>query len=271
MDGRDNEWGHLHDPMNPVFETEEIQLNKLTLIYNLRKACNEWIEEFWTLWIEEDEHPWPWSCDPNPYSWCGRHRIKMIQLAQLPEGWTSDTNWDEEDFTLSSKETIELLGISKKTLVEWRKWKEADDEGVSGYSNTLPFTRTGKSRTTSCIYSLNEIEKWLEDPHPREKPDYLYLMTNESMPDMVKVGRSVNVEKRRKSMSSKSHIPTPFEIAWSLPYIPRFNLEKAVHKQLNGYRANPSREFFYVNEELTIDTILETAKQIANENGCRCD
>ena len=284
------EWNNykisIQEPHNLLYEAEDIQFSRLQLIYNLRKVCEEWIETFREEWIEDEEHPWPWSDNkPGPYARSDQS-MKPVQLARLPEGWTSDTNYEELDFHLSSKQTVKLLGITNNKLTEWRRWRRADDKGLTHYQNSLPFFEkkqaaeaalsTGHHALDSvafdynngCSYSLNAIDKWLEDPHPQLKPsDYLYLMSNESMPNLVKIGRSKDVEKRRRAMSRQSHVPTPFEVVWALPYIKSFDLEKAVHVQFENNRPNGSREFFTIDDEVTTDLILETAKQLALKEG----
>lgn len=327
--------GHeLHEPSMPSFtktstpwsgvRTEEVCVNTTDLIHNLRKACDEWIEEFWDKWDSFDDHPWPWP-DKKPKEYTSRlykaaartihtsynqdwHPRKHVQFGRLKQNWVEQFSYDNVRIYLDAKTTAEVLGVSLHMLGKWRKWHSADAEQTSGYTNSLPYiglTRPSLNWTTEiknawytyeeseskdgeCIhftyshpsrasvrvgrthtYSLDDIEKWLEDPHPQRVPsDHIYLMTNESMPGLVKVGRSKDVEKRRKSLSRQSHVPTPFVTAWSLPYIQSFDLEKAVHAHFDSHRANKNREFFRTDDTVTPESILQVAQEIALREGC---
>ena len=41
--------------------------------------------------------------------------------------------------------------------------------------------------------------------------EIVYLLTNPSIPDLLKIGRTKNLEERMRSLSSHSGVPAPFE------------------------------------------------------------
>jgi hypothetical protein len=74
---------------------------------------------------------------------------------------------------------------------------------------------------------------------------YLYILSNESMPGIYKVGiTSRTVEERVKELSNSTSIPTPFKIekCYLVPNCQK--AEEIVHKELKQFRISNNREFF---------------------------
>lgn len=90
--------------------------------------------------------------------------------------------------------------------------------------------------------------------------EVIYIMSNISLPGMVKIGYTgKEVEIRREALSKPSGVPTPFKIE----YIYRFNgggiaFEGEIHKYLKDFRLNNGREFF----EIGIRQAKEAIKKI---------
>jgi hypothetical protein len=76
---------------------------------------------------------------------------------------------------------------------------------------------------------------------------YVYAMTNEAMPGLVKIGMTCDhPEERAKELSSATGVPFPFKVAFCKKvYNPRVK-EAAMHELLSalGFRVNEKREFF---------------------------
>lgn len=92
-----------------------------------------------------------------------------------------------------------------------------------------------------------------------DKVGYVYVLSNPSMPGILKIGRSVNGGKQRATALYSTGVPTPFVLEFELltsdaPYI-----EKAVHESLARFRLKDSREFFKCE-------VNEAAESIINEH-----
>jgi hypothetical protein len=74
---------------------------------------------------------------------------------------------------------------------------------------------------------------------------YVYVLTNEGMPDLVKIGHGPP-ERRAKELSAVSGVPHKFVVAakW-LVSRPR-EAEAEIHHHLREYRVNTRREFFRI-------------------------
>lgn len=78
-------------------------------------------------------------------------------------------------------------------------------------------------------------------------PGYLYILTNPSMPGLVKVGRTErHPEDRRQELSLATGVPTPFHLDHWIFVSDCHQAEKDMHTQWAqaGYRVRQEREFF---------------------------
>jgi hypothetical protein len=76
---------------------------------------------------------------------------------------------------------------------------------------------------------------------------YIYCLTNECMPSVVKIGMTLeDPELRAKELSSSTGVPTPFQVAISKRIVNPREKEHAIHELLTslGFRVNDRREFF---------------------------
>ena len=79
---------------------------------------------------------------------------------------------------------------------------------------------------------------------------YVYILTNESIPGMVKIGYTeVCPEGRAKDISRGTGVPTPFKVEYSVVCANPYIVEQAVHSKLWDHRVNNKREFFSVSVE----------------------
>lgn len=84
---------------------------------------------------------------------------------------------------------------------------------------------------------------------------WVYVLSNPSMPGMVKIGMTDRtIAERKAELDRASGIPTPFTIEYGFPCINAGRLEKEIHMYLEvqGLRANNDREFFYLHPESAI-------------------
>jgi hypothetical protein len=80
-------------------------------------------------------------------------------------------------------------------------------------------------------------------------PEIVYLLTNPVMPDLVKIGRTTNLEERLRSLSTHSGVPVPFEVFYACEVSDSAKVERQIHEGFGDHRINPKREFFRINPE----------------------
>jgi len=85
--------------------------------------------------------------------------------------------------------------------------------------------------------------------------EIVYLLTNPSIPDLVKVGRTSNLENRIRSLSSHSGVAVPFECFHASEVLDAEEVEKRLHDAFGDHRINPKREFFRIHPERVVSIL----------------
>jgi hypothetical protein len=90
-----------------------------------------------------------------------------------------------------------------------------------------------------------------------EQDDIVYVLTNEAMPNMVKIGRTSGggVERRVAELSRATGVPLPFKVAVARTVHDGHLVERALHIAFGPDRVNPAREFFSIASERAIAII----------------
>ena len=80
--------------------------------------------------------------------------------------------------------------------------------------------------------------------------DTVYIITNEAMPDLVKIGiTSKPIEERLKELGRATGIPLPFSCYYAAEVEDAAKLEGVLHEAYKDNRINPKREFFSISPE----------------------
>lgn len=87
--------------------------------------------------------------------------------------------------------------------------------------------------------------------------DIVYVLTNDAMPHMVKIGRTSGsgVERRVAELSRATGVPLPFKVAVARTVHDARIVERALHIAFGPDRVNPAREFFSIAPERVIAII----------------
>lgn len=76
-------------------------------------------------------------------------------------------------------------------------------------------------------------------------PGWVYILTNPSMPGLVKVGLTTRaLDARAAELTAATGVPTPFVVAWGRAVSDCAYVEAAVHRMLDDRRVSGKREFF---------------------------
>src|SRR6056300_658395 len=76
----------------------------------------------------------------------------------------------------------------------------------------------------------------------------VYILTNQSMPDTIKIGITDNLERRIKELDNTS-TPLPFECYYAVEVENASAIERKIHDGLDDKRVRQNREFFNVSPE----------------------
>ena len=84
---------------------------------------------------------------------------------------------------------------------------------------------------------------------------FVYVLTNESLPHLVKIGTTRNLPEDRSKQLQTTGVPTPFDIAFRAATSHPLAAEQKAHELLAAYRVNPKREFFKVSVERAVEAV----------------
>ena len=78
----------------------------------------------------------------------------------------------------------------------------------------------------------------------------IYVLTNSSMPGLVKIGKTSrsDVESRMRELYSTG-VPVPFECYYACQVENASKVEKSLHLSIGDLRVNPNREFFNLSPD----------------------
>ena len=80
----------------------------------------------------------------------------------------------------------------------------------------------------------------------------VYIIANPAMPGLVKIGKTINLDDRLRSLFS-SGVPLPFRCIYAKKVNNYHDVERKLHRGLHSHRENVNREFFRISEEEVIN------------------
>ena len=92
---------------------------------------------------------------------------------------------------------------------------------------------------------------------------HVYILENDSMPGLLKIGKTVRSSRERaKELSNSTGVPTPFRVVFELSSDKYEILEREVHNKLARYRVGSKREFF----KCTVGIVKKALKEVYSEH-----
>ena len=92
----------------------------------------------------------------------------------------------------------------------------------------------------------------------------VYILSNQSMPETIKIGITDNLERRMRELDNTS-TPLPFECYYAVEVQDAKVIEKKIHEGLDDKRVRQNREFFNTSPEQA-KAILEIAEVMGGKN-----
>lgn len=90
----------------------------------------------------------------------------------------------------------------------------------------------------------------------------VYILTNPSMRGLIKIGKTEKTVHERAEELYTTGVPTPFEVAYSIPSEYPEILEDILHKRFKEYRINKHREFFRYSADKVIEWLKNRPSSI---------
>ena len=92
----------------------------------------------------------------------------------------------------------------------------------------------------------------------------VYILTNQCMPETIKIGITDNLERRVRELDNTS-VALPFECYYAVEVNDASKIEKKMHEGLDDKRIRHNREFFNISPEMA-KSILEIAEVMGGKN-----
>lgn len=96
----------------------------------------------------------------------------------------------------------------------------------------------------------------------RHSVGFVYVLGNDDMPGLVKIGLSSLLPEDRAKKGFTTFVPSPFEVLFRAVTSRPAELERAVHDLLGPHRNKSNREFFRVSAGVAADSILKMRTEV---------
>ncbi|MEC9387110.1 GIY-YIG nuclease family protein [Marinobacter sp. bablab_jr008] len=102
------------------------------------------------------------------------------------------------------------------------------------------------------MHPINQKER----PTKIKSGEFIYIASNPSMPNLVKVGRTAGSPEKRFSELYTTGVPTPFVLEVSLEVPDSVYSEQRAHSALAQHRKSANREFFEISVKKAVKMVL---------------
>ena len=175
---------------------------------------------------------------------------------------------------------LRLLPPAQFGLVDDRKWNKVKRDFVAGH-----FQLSGRKEHALAQQAWMKRIDMMIDEHlanqvllaidtlTSENPDVnitvggggiVYLLTNPSMPGLVKIGMTTrDINSRLRELNAPTGVPQAFEVIYTVEVSDCAAAERFVHETLRSKRANQGREFFRVETAEAIDALLMARQEFS--------
>lgn len=149
------------------------------------------------------------------------------------------------------------MGFSRITLEEAKQYIPlSENYGDTDLDNARYFTLTpselGDGWDKVTYYTGKKYGLYADKG---EGDQWVYVLSNPSMPSLLKIGYTKTTpEKRAKQISAATGVAFPYKVEWAYKCFNGETVEREVHHKLKLKRANNSKEFFWID--------LEEAKEV---------
>jgi len=114
-------------------------------------------------------------------------------------------------------------------------------------------------------YYTNRSKTLLFEPGTGKQ--FVYILTNDTMPGLVKIGYTKNDPgKRAKQINAATGVALDFNVEWAYACYNGFDLEQEVHSYLDSFRVNKNREFFRMSVEEAKAVVERLGKRYNPDN-----
>lgn len=167
------------------------------------------------------------------------------------------------------------MGIKRLTIEEAEELikvsEDYTDAPIYGFTLTESSDPAKAAEGWEDVTYYTSRAKTIQIPKGLTGCQYIYILTNTTMPGLVKIGYTKNKPSERvKQINSGTGVAVNFTVEWSFPCFNAHALEQEIHHYLQeqGLRVNNKKEFFNMSVEQAVsvvERIGEPYKMITDE------
>jgi len=158
--------------------------------------------------------------------------------------------------------TQDIIKISRITPEQAQEFVSCvqDQIGTPAFYYTLTPSKEINSASEGwedVTYYTNRLRS-LTIPKGITGCQYIYVLTNSSMPGLCKIGFTQNTPSQRvKQINSATGVAEDFKVEYQYPCFNAHALEGEIHAYLerNGFRVNKKKEFFNISLDQAVSVI----------------
>ena len=111
------------------------------------------------------------------------------------------------------------------------------------------------SMAEDCEWRLMGMKERLNE-YTSTWGEFVYVLSNKSMPGIVKVGFTTTSPKQRvKEINSATGVIEKWDLEWSVECTEAHDLERKTHEYLKDFRVSKNREGFYMHPTQAIAAV----------------
>jgi hypothetical protein len=189
-------------------------------------------------------------------------------------------NWIQAERKDKRHYSILWLRDGKRFYLNWYGFKKSTDilenyrrGKLGGIRDEYPWNEDSADSSESTGAELDEAvelsepreaDEGLDGTRKWEGAECIYILCNESMPGVIKIGRSDRgAAHRARELSAHTGVPTDYSVFRSYSVRNSIVAEKAIHDRLSTYRVSSDREFFRLEPE-DAAAVIEEVLTVSN-------
>jgi hypothetical protein len=155
--------------------------------------------------------------------------------------------------------------MDRITQVEAKKYRKLSHKDFKYNNNqAIAFTLEPDPKGNGWEKVTYYGASWIDPTNIPQKPHYIYILVNPSIPGICKIGyTTTTVYDRTKQINSSTGVIVPWYPVYTYKCPNGHMLEQEVHNHLEslGFRVNPNREGFIIDTDVARNVIESIGKK----------
>ena len=158
-----------------------------------------------------------------------------------------------------SQDVVKVTRITPEQALKYVSEKDDHLNSPVYYFTLTPSTDPAKAAEgwEDVTYYTNRLRN-IDVPKGRTGCQWVYILSNEAMPGLLKIGFTKNKPtERAKQINASTGVALDFNVEYTYPCFNAHDLEKEIHIYLehNGFRVNKKKEFFNISLDQAIAVV----------------